>query len=74
MPQLSWETHALEVCAEPGGLVARPKCWTMDELAGGGQFRVYELPVTFGCDGSEYPSAHYPLPTTRTSLDAGAGR
>ena len=61
VPQLSWETHTLEVFADPPELMAKPKHWTMDELSDG-DFRVYELPVTFGCDGSGSlgPSSFFP--------------
>ncbi|KAI0701790.1 hypothetical protein C8Q76DRAFT_242105 [Earliella scabrosa] len=51
VPQLSWETHKLSVYSEPPGLVAKPKVWSMDELASG-DFRIIELPLTFGCDGN----------------------
>ncbi|KAI0659447.1 hypothetical protein C8Q70DRAFT_1053815 [Cubamyces menziesii] len=51
VPQLNWETHTLEVYAEPPGLIHRPREWTMDELASG-DLRIVEFPVTFGCDGN----------------------
>ncbi|TFY58429.1 hypothetical protein EVJ58_g6427 [Rhodofomes roseus] len=51
VPQLSWETHKLEVYADPPQLISKAKHWTMDELADG-DFRVIEIPVTFGCDGN----------------------
>ncbi|KAH9920934.1 uncharacterized protein B0H18DRAFT_1190512 [Fomitopsis serialis] len=51
VPQLSWETHELDVYADPPELMLKPRKWTMDELADG-DFRVIEIPVTFGCDGN----------------------
>ncbi|OSD00775.1 hypothetical protein PYCCODRAFT_1453186 [Trametes coccinea BRFM310] len=51
VPQLSWEEHKLSVYSDPGGLVANPKEWSMDELAYG-NYHVIEIPVTFGCDGT----------------------
>ncbi|KAI0325977.1 hypothetical protein GY45DRAFT_1374345 [Cubamyces sp. BRFM 1775] len=51
VPQLNWETHKLEVYAEPAELIQRPREWTMDELASG-DFRIVEFPITFGCDGN----------------------
>ncbi|KAI0746770.1 hypothetical protein C8Q80DRAFT_1105703 [Daedaleopsis nitida] len=51
VPQLSWETHTLSVFSEPPGLISKPKEWSMDELASG-DFRIIELPLTFGCDGN----------------------
>ena len=39
------------VSSDPPGLIAKPKSWTMDELARG-KFKVFEFPVTIACDGS----------------------
>ena len=41
------------VFSDPPELVADPKSWTMDELAGG-NFKIYEFPVTIACDGSTW--------------------
>ncbi|KAI9058596.1 hypothetical protein FKP32DRAFT_1761423 [Trametes sanguinea] len=51
VPQLSWEEHTLSVYSDPPGLVTKPKEWSMDEIAYG-SFKVIEMPVTFGCDGT----------------------
>lgn len=51
--QLSWEQHRLVVFSDPPELVANPKSWTMDELAGG-DFKIFEFPATMACDGSMF--------------------
>ncbi|KAI0630736.1 hypothetical protein C8Q77DRAFT_1062963 [Trametes polyzona] len=51
VPQLNWETHTVSVYSDPPGLVAKPREWTMDELTSG-EFNVFEIPVTLGCDGN----------------------
>ncbi|GJE93762.1 molybdopterin binding oxidoreductase [Phanerochaete sordida] len=51
VPQLQWETHRLMVFSDPPELIADPKSWTMDELAGGA-FKIFEFPVTIACDGN----------------------
>lgn len=55
VPQLTWETHKLSIFSHPPNLIAKPKEWSMDDLASG-RFRIIELPVTFGCDGSKVTS------------------
>lgn len=39
--------------SEPEGLISKPKDWTMDELTSG-NYKIVEIPVTFGCDGSMF--------------------
>lgn len=39
------------VFSDPPELITDPKSWTMDELAGG-NFKIFEFPVTIACDGS----------------------
>ncbi|KAI0746771.1 hypothetical protein C8Q80DRAFT_795793 [Daedaleopsis nitida] len=51
VPQLHWETHTMSVFAEPPDLLSNPKQFTMDELTSGA-FKVFEIPVTMGCDGN----------------------
>ncbi|KAI0630568.1 hypothetical protein C8Q77DRAFT_1133937 [Trametes polyzona] len=51
VPQLTWETHKLSVSSHPLGLVSNPKEWSMDELSSG-DFKIVEIPVSFGCDGN----------------------
>ncbi|KAI0819144.1 hypothetical protein BC628DRAFT_1404234 [Trametes gibbosa] len=51
VPQLCWETHQLSVYSDPSELVAKPKEWSMDELASG-NFKIIEFLATFGCDGN----------------------
>ncbi|KAI0358058.1 hypothetical protein OH77DRAFT_1502602 [Trametes cingulata] len=51
VPQLTWETHTLSVYADPPELIAKPKEWSMDELASG-EFKIIEILATFGCDGN----------------------
>ena len=53
VPQLHWETHTVLVYADPAELLSKPREWTMDELTSG-DFKVIEIPVTIGCDGSRY--------------------
>lgn len=52
VPQLHWETHTVSVYSDPPNLMAKPKEWSMDELTSG-EFEVFEIPVTLGCDGSK---------------------
>lgn len=54
VPQLNWETHRLAVFSDPPELIADPKNWAMDELAGGDRFKIVEMPITFACDGSAF--------------------
>ncbi|KAI0826162.1 Oxidoreductase, molybdopterin-binding domain-containing protein [Irpex lacteus] len=51
VPQLNWETHRLAVFSDPPELIAGPKNWAMDELAGEDKFKIVEMPITFACDG-----------------------
>ncbi|OJT14472.1 Nitrate reductase [NADH] 1 [Trametes pubescens] len=51
VPQLTWETHTLSVFSDPPEIIAKPKDWTMDALSSG-NFKVVEMPITFGCDGN----------------------
>lgn len=55
VPQLNWETHTFSVYADPPELLSRPRQFTMDELTSGA-FKVIEIPVTMGCDGSKITS------------------
>ncbi len=60
VPQLNWETHRLAVFSDTPELIAGPKNWAMDELAGEDKFKIVEMPITFACDGSVFVfSANY---------------
>ena len=52
VPQLHWETHTLSVFAMPAEMLTKPRQFTMDELTSG-DFKIIEIPVTMGCDGSQ---------------------
>lgn len=53
VPQLHWETHVLSVYSKPQDLLLKPRQLTMDELTSG-DFKILEIPVTMGCDGSAH--------------------